>query len=252
MKKSKTKKIVLILILILILLVTIFIFKPYYKIEDRTKNIDNYSNDTDKVIPIGWLKVQGTNIDFPIMYYNDVEDIEDPTEDLGWSYEDNTKLVNRTVIFSHNVLNVSNHPLIADKNHRRFEQIMSFIYTDFVKKNKYIQYTINNKNNVFKIYGISIQKEENLNLGNLKKNEITSYQNKTKKLSYFDFDVDISKNDKLITLITCTRFFGDSEYSFVIDGRLLRKKELKNNYKIKENNNYLKIKKILEGDGSNE
>ena len=31
-----------------------------------------------------------------------------------------------------------------------------------------------------------------------------------------------------------------------------RKKELKNNYKIKENNNYLKIKKILEGDGSNE
>ena len=41
--------------------------------------------------------------------------------------------------------NVSSQPLIGDKNQGRFEQLMAYIYYDFVKENKYIQYTINNK-----------------------------------------------------------------------------------------------------------
>ena len=78
-----------------------------------------------------------TNIDFPIFYYNDVKDIGNPEYDLGWSFDNNRKLTNRTVILSHNMRNVSNKPLITDKNHARFEQLMSYIYYDFVKDNKY-------------------------------------------------------------------------------------------------------------------
>lgn len=253
MKKIKHKKQLIILLFVLIIcVILLIILKPYYKIESRVNQVNEFSEKNSSSKPLGWLRVQGTNIDFPIMYYNNVDDISDPTYDLGWSYEENKKIVNRTVILSHNMRNVSSQPLIGNKDHARFEQLMAYIYYDFVKENKYIQYTINNKNYLFKIYGISLQKEEDLSLENLNQNEMNDYIEYTKEKSYFNFDIDVNKNDKLITLITCTRFFGDSDYSFVVDGRLLRKHERINNYKVEESNNYNKIKKILKGDDKNE
>ncbi len=248
--KLKTIHIV-IAILIIICIVLILIFKPYYKVENRIKKLStSYSNTSDK--PLGWLRVQGTNIDFPIFYYNDVDNIGDPSYDLGWNFEDNRKLVNRTVLLSHNMKNVSSKPLIADKNHGRFEQLMSFIYYDFVKNNKYIEYTTNGKNYLFKIYAISLQYEDDVNLYNIDKKDKKEYIKNAIDNSYFDFDVDVSSDDKLLTLVTCTRFYGDSDYSFVVDARQVRKLEIRNNYKVTEKSNYKKIKKILNGDDKNE
>ena len=253
MKRIKYKKQLVILSIVIILcLVSIIIFKPYYKSKDRVKKIKNFNESKENIKPLGWLRVQGTNIDFPIMYYYDVEDVGDPTYDLGWSFDNNRKLANRTVILSHNMRNVSSKPLIGDKEHARFEQLMGYIYYDFVKENKYIQYTIDGKNYLFKIYGVSLQKEKDVDLENLDKDELEDYIKYTKKQSYFKFDVNVNKNDKLITLITCTRFFGNSDYSFVVDARKVRKNELIKNYKVTEKDNYRKIKKILEGDDEDE
>lgn len=244
----KKNIITIIITTILIVGIICILLKPYYNVKDRKQAISNFKSSNVSSTPLGWLRVQGTNIDFPIFYYDNVNDIGDPSFDLGWNFENNKKLVNRTVILSHNMKNVSSQPLIGDKNQGRFEQLMAYIYYDFVKENKYIQYTINNKNHIFKIYGVSFQKEENLDLGNINKKEIMEYVNDTKKESYFKFDVDVNENDKLITLITCTRFFGDNKYSFVVDAREVRKIEMKKNYKVQEKNNYKRIKSILKGD----
>lgn len=244
----KDNKKVSIILIILVITIVVFIFRPYYRIKNRTDKMDEYKTDnvTDK--PLGWVRVQGTNIDFPIYYYDDIEDISDPKYDLGWSFEENRKLVNRTVILSHNMRNVSSKPLINNKEHARFEQLMAYIYYDFVKKNKYIQYSIDGNDYLFKIYAVYLQKEEQVELKNINKKRKIDYIKTSKENSYFDFKVDVNENDKLLTLVTCTRFFGDSNYSFVVDARQVRKLEIIKNYKVTEKSNYNKIKKILKGD----
>lgn len=243
----------IIFIVILFLGSGIFYFRPYYRIVNRTEKMEEFKG-TKNEKPLGWLRVQGTNIDFPIFYYDDI-DVTSPKYELGWSYIEDRKLTKKITIFSHNILNVSSTPLVNDKNHKRFEQLMSFIYTDYVKKNKYIQYTIGNKDYLYKIYGVSFQKESNLEYMNNSpsKNEIKMYINRTKNNSYFKFDLDVNESDNLITLITCTRFFGETtEYSFVVDARMIRKNERINNYKVHENKNYKDIKKRLKGDVNDE
>lgn len=252
MKKHK-RKIYLVVVLLLVIIGGIIGVKnylfPYYKIESRTKQLKKFRTiDGEKAI--GWIKVQGTDIDFPIVYYYD-SDVSDATNELGWSFSNKKTLQKKTTIFSHNILNVSSNPLIRDKNHKRFEQLLSFIYTDFVKENKYIQYTVGKKDYLYKIYGVSFQKEKNLNYKNpnLSNKKMKEYIKYTKKNSYFDFNVDVDENDKLITLVTCTRFFGNTtDYSFVVDARLVRDKEIVKNYKVTEKKNYDKIKKIMEGE----
>lgn len=242
----------LLLVTLLLLGSVIMIIKPYYKVEDRTNKITAYKGVNGEKA-LGWLRVQGTNIDFPIVYYYDT-DVTDPTNDLGWSFSNKKTLQEKTTIFSHNVLNVSSKPLIADKNHKRFEQLLSFIYTDFLKKNKYIEYTTNGKNYLFKIYGVSFQKESDLmyKKTKLSKDMKQKYIEKTKNNSYFDLDVSVNTDDKLLTLVTCTRFFGETtDYSFVVDARMVRKNELISNYSVKEKKNYDKIKEIMKGDADN-
>lgn len=254
MKKMERWQKIVITLIILFLLILLFLFlKPYYKAENRSKKLENFKGIEDEK-PLGWLRVQGTNIDFPIVYYDDV-DVSNPKYEMGWSLSDDRKLARKTTIFSHNMLNVSSTPLINAKNHKRFEPLMAFIYTDFVKKNKYIQYTIGKKDYLYKIYGVSFQKEAELNYenSNLNKTELKEYINKTIDSSYFKFDVDVKDTDHLITLVTCTRFFGETtEYSFVVDARMVRENELIKNYKVTEKQNYEKIKKTLEGDVDDE
>ena len=71
-KKTKSKKIVLILLILLGLFILIIVnSREYYKIEDRTKNVKKEKEkDVDMIKTVGWVKVQGTNIDAPIIYYS--------------------------------------------------------------------------------------------------------------------------------------------------------------------------------------
>lgn len=247
------KTIVYIFLIIFIGLTITTLFKSYYRVENRNKKINDFK-EINNIKPLGWLRVQGTNIDFPIVYYNDL-DVTNPKYELGWNYSEDRKLMKKITLFSHNVLNVSSTPLITDKNHKRFEQLLSFIYTDFVKKNKYIQYTVGGKDYLYKIYGISFQEEETLDYlnTNISTKDEKEYINKVIKDSYFKFDVGIKETDNLITLVTCTRFFGNTtKYSFVVDARMVRKNEKIKNYKVTEKKNYKKIKKTLEGDVEDE
>lgn len=235
---------------LLIFILIVRFCHPAYQIKDRTKKIEEFRS-VEKQKAMSWLRVSGTNIDLPVMYYDVVEDISDPTYDIAWSYTNDKKLPNKSTIFSHNVLNVSSNPLIGDKNHKRFEPLMAYIYYDFAKDNQYIQYTINNKNYLFKIYGVSFIRTDDIEFENSHrtKKELKKYIYNVKKNSYFQYDIDVDSSDKLLSLVTCTRFFGsDTNYSFIVDARLLRKKERVGKSKIVEKDNYKKIKKIMEGE----
>lgn len=254
-RKVKRKIVYGIIIICCFLLILYFhLFYKYYNPNSRVKKLQEFKSVEQKKA-VSWLKIQGTNIDMPIMFYNDVEDITDPTYDIGWTYNDSYKKTSKTIIYSHNMRNVSSQPLIANKNHARFEQLMSFAYTSFVEKNKYIQYTIDGKDYLYKIYAISFEKKDEFddNEGTMSEKYREIYIKDRKEKSYFKMDTDVSKKDNLLTLVTCTRFFGATEsYSFVVDAREVRKNEKIRNYKVSETKEYKPIKKILEGDVENE
>lgn len=191
---------------------------------------------------VGWLMVQGTNIDYPVI--KETEEAYLTGEDYLWQPNNYVEKQNREVIYGHNILNVSSNPLITDPTHSRFEQLMSFVDYDFAKDNLYVQYTKDGKDVLYKIYAVSFDYRENENGDSYEdKNELTTYINNVRKLSIYDYDVDVNSSDDLISLITCTRYFGlYGKTQFRVDARRVRESEKNVKYSVETNQNYDIIK----------
>ena len=133
---------------------------------------------------------------------------------------------------------------------------MSFVYYDFVKDNKYIQYTVNGKDYIYKIYAVNFEPQYNLDLqteGNTSKKNLYKYAQQEIKRSIYNFDVKVTKDDKIISLITCTRMFGvDDNREFIVNARLVHKNERLTNYRVTKTKRYKKVEEKLRGDVKNE
>ena len=230
-------------------------FKPFYETKERTENITKYNKTHEQTKAVAWIRVQGTNIDYPVIYSDGTVNIQEITEDFTWVLNDIEEVKNKIFVLGHNIRNVSRNPIITDKNHTRFEQLPSFMYLDFIEDNKYVQFTINGKDYLYKIFSVSIVKDSELSYQttSLEKEDLKEYIDKSLKESYYDFDIDVDENDNIITLATCTRFYGYSpRYTYKIDARMVRDNEKIKNYKVEGNNNYKKIKKIMKGGAEDE
>ena len=230
-----------------------------FEVESRIKTIENEKKKDKTELgyeTIAWLRVQGTNIDTPIISYDNVTALDKVEKaDYAWNSNNKEKLFNQVAISGHNILNLSKQPLIGKEYFSRFDDLMAFVYEDFVAENKHIQYTINGEDYVYKIFGVFFDRSFNLDLRheeNYTKEETKKYLNQIKELNVYDFDIEVDENDKLITLTTCTRMFGQyDKRQLVVVGRQLRENEKLNNYESKANKNYEEIRKIVEGDEEN-
>lgn len=264
-KKKKNQRIKRLTIVIGLLIcccitLTILLFqkiftKEIYEVESRVTNIEEKNKVENETI--GWLKVQGTNIDTPIIR-SDSEKVKnsDVTESFLWNENSTEKLFNKVNIMGHNIMNLSSKPIIDADYFTRFEDLMSFVYPSFVEENKYIQYTIDNKDYVYKVFAVLFTKQYKLDVYSQKdysEEQLKEYIEFVKEESIYDFKIDVNEKDKIISLITCTRLFGsDTKKEFVVVGRLVRDDEKLRNYDFKENSNYKKIETIMEGDEENE
>lgn len=249
--KKDNRKIIRLIIIISIIVVVSFVFlmtflvkhQKFFNVISEQKEIAKYKKDNPYTI-VGWLRVQGTNIDYPVLFYDDAP-ISDVTQNFGWTFKDTNKLQDRTVIEGHNIMNMSSNPSIADKNSKRFEQLLSFYDPDFVKNNKYIEYSTGDSNYMFKIFAVGFPEIESYYMqSDFEGNEKEEYINNAIDDSLYKFDVDVDTEDKIISLYTCTKFFGyDKAVSFRIDGRLVRKNEKIENYKFSKTVNYDEAKK---------
>lgn len=195
---------------------------------------------------LGNLKIPGTNIDYNIMYIEDYNDFNenDIKDKLLFQYKKDLVLTsNNNVmlgrIWGHNVKNLSANPLIADKSHERFEQLLSFSDIEFAKKNNYFIYTTD-KNMKFVIFGVGyIPSYYNFYTTNVDKIRLNGFIENIRNYSLFDYDIDVNENDKIMMLTTCTRAFGNrKDINFAVVGRLLRDNEKINNISIKNNDDY--------------
>lgn len=257
----KHRKIYIATIFLLIIIILLFYLfnkldiKKYlvsiYKIEDRTGNIKKAEKKYKDETVVGWIRVQGTNIDYPIVKNFSDGEFLNREFDHAWINSDTDTSANFITIFGHNVRNISKHPIIGDNTMNRFEQLPSFMYYDFNKDNKYIQYTINGKNYLYQIFSVAIVPEYKINYqdNHYTKKEIKNKIEESQTDSYFKYDVKVTDKDKIISLVTCTRFNGINSDSFKIDAKLVENAKRGYNYDVTEKENYQKIKKILEGDG---
>lgn len=263
MKKIKHKAIIAVCLMfaVVIGLIVFLTFRiinyntNYYKVESRVEEIKNekpIKNSGFKTI--GWLKVQGTDIDLPIVYSeNENEEFPVELESFGWARKNFNKESNYYDITGHNIFNLSSQPKIKSYTFKRFEQLMAFVYYDFAKDNEYIQLTIDDEDYVYKIFTVGF-----INKGvtsffptksNADEDDISKLIELLKDNSLYKYDVDVNANDKIISLSTCTRFYGvDAKVEFYVVGRLLRDDENIDHYKVTKNKEYKEVEKKLKGD----
>ena len=265
-KKSKDMKnklylsigaIAILLVVLLVLLgYRLFNQKDYYEVDSRINEVKEKGKIDDTYSTAGWLKVQGTDIDIPVVYSENFEkEFPMELESFAWTRSGDAKFHNIIKVTGHNLFNLSSKPKIKSKNFHRLDQLMAFVYYDFAKENKYIQYTVDGKDYVYKIfaagfidqgYYFSIQTD-------YPKDVMKSTIDEAKKMSLYDYKVDVKENDNLISLSTCTRFFGqEDEKNFFVFGRMVREGEKINNYRVVKNDSYKKVEKILKGDDNDE
>ncbi len=255
MKKS-IKRMILCASLLVIILIGLVISILFLKNSNLVKKEDYYTfesridlTNTYKIADaetVGWIQVQGTNIDYPVI--SETNNAYATGIDYVWRTNSYKEGENRTAIYGHNILNVSSNPIINGEEHTRFEQLMGFVYEDFAKENLYIQYTHDGKDDIYKIYAVTfLYSDDDIGESYRDKDELKKYINNVKDASIYDYDVDVDSSDELISLITCTRYFGRfGKTQFKVDARKLRKNENIEKYSVYINENYDIIKENRE------
>lgn len=257
---KKKQKVICLTVLIFILAFTLYFVSTRpkiskFKLEDKTKQIEEVKKYGDTIV--GWVTVEGTNIDLPVVQDNDLLNMQARDYDHISIYSIPGSNSNHVSFISHNIRNVSRKPILHDDTMEGFEQLVSFIYPSFTAENQYIAYTDRDGNQaMYRVYAVAlVNYDQSASYKNVyTEKEQEEYITKSKKESMYDMDIDVSKDDKLISLLTCTRFYGAKDiYSFRVDARKLRDDEKQELVKVKTNKNYEKIeKRMKEGDTNEE
>lgn len=234
---------ILIISLIAVLIIKIIKPKTFYKIEDRQKQIqENRKDDNEDSFTKGWVRVQGTNIDYPLYSFNkDAENIP-VDKSLVWDLNYDKEFHSVMHVYGHNIKNLGPNPRRHDETFDRLEELMSFVYYDFAQNNKYFQITIDDKDYLYKIFAINFI-NPNLLYGYsrtsfTKEPDKKIYINELKNNSIYDYDIDVNVKDDIASIVTCSRFFHKKSLNFVVSGRLVRENEKIENYNVYKNEIY--------------
>ena len=205
-KNKKYKKAILNLILYIILLSILIysgikIFKWYKdktnnnKIAEQIKSTVIVEEENGDEYPV----VKGTNNSF---YLNHCFDKSNNS--AGWIFADyinknlkNNELDKNTIIYGHN-----------RQNNSMFGTLSNVFKEEWLsnKENHYINFSTLNNNMVWEVFSTyTIEKEEYYIQSNFSSDEeYISFLNTIKNRSTYKYDVNISKEDKILTLSTCT------------------------------------------------
>lgn len=240
--RTKSTKYIFGVSFIVVLLCLYMIFMNY---NNKYKE-DNNGIKNDLVL--GHLKVEGTNIDYQIKNYSVyLEEGENITDETLFFYDkdsilksDNNVVLGR--IWGHNIKNLSATPLISDPTHMRFEQLLNFTDYNFASENQKV-YLSTDTEMEFVVFAAGFIPNEFLKINsNLGKIDLDIYIEKAFNYSFYDYDIDVNSDDKIILLNTCTRSYGyRDDVIYGVFARKLRDDEIAGNVNIKINEERLEI-----------
>lgn len=194
------------------------LFKYYGNMQLNQVNIKELRTANSKIV--GWLVVDGTNINYPILqtgdndYYlnNNINDVNDSS---GWpfmDYRNNSGMSDdNTIFYGHNLL-----------NNTSFGSISKIFTTNWFNNSSHkIIYLTDNALYTYEIFSVYYINPENYYLQiNLSENSYSKFIEKLKFRSTIDFGVNVDINDKIITLSTCT---NDNTGRKVVHAKLISK-----------------------------
>jgi len=159
---------------------------------------------------VGWIRIEGTNIDYPVMQWTDNEHY------LKYSYDGSPSKLGS--IYLHKDADVnkpSSNFLIYGHNITTgvmFNELLDYKNKNFYNDHKIIEFTTENKDAKYEIVSVFVSKVYNQNenvfkyysfIDTNKESEYSDYISNIKRLSIYDTGVDAKFGDQLITLTTC-------------------------------------------------
>ena len=198
-------------------------------IENGTKdtsvlNIDfntlsNFNSDT-----VGWITVLGTDINYPVVQTTDnnfylTHSFDKSYNKAGWIFADytnfnlkNSNLDYNTVIYGHN-----------RKNNSMFGTLSNTLTEEWRNdlENRYIRFSTLNQAMVWQVFSTyTIDSEDYYIKTNFTSDmEYTEFLNTIKNRSTYNFNVNLSHDDKILTLSTCTNI---GEGRTVVHAKLIK------------------------------
>lgn len=196
---------------------------------------------------IGWVYIDGTTVNDVVVKVNYNDDnkyylrrnANGENDNDGCYYADwRCKTGNRnsisknTVVYGHN-LGRSANGLIPDyQNHAngpKFAQLLKYQDEEFAKAHPYIYYSTIEEDMVWQVFAVFYT---DIKFDYIEPNPadatFNSLLKKAQDLSFYNYDVEVSSNDKILTLSTCTYRMADdtklhypNDYRYVVMAKLL-------------------------------
>lgn len=188
---------------------------------------------------VGWLKVPGTNINYPVIQHpSDNNAFLSIGYDMNYSYNgviwadyedkigDRTQLSENTVIYGHNWTNYSATPAIARSSDVMFAQLTSFHHLDFAQNNQFVYFSTEEEQMVWQIFAAFYTGSDNdfyYISCNMDAGSLQYIIDEARSRSEHNYDVEVSSSDKILTLSTCTRRFPalGKNQKFVVMAKLI-------------------------------
>ena len=179
------------------------LYRKYGKMDIH--NID--FNELKKTNPevVAWITVDGTNVNYPVVQANDNDyylnhDIVKGPKGSGWPFMDYRNSIdlsdNNTIFYGHNLLNKTAFGSLSNVFTKKW----------FSKSNHYILVATESGISVYQIFSCYYIDPEVYYLQNnfYNTSDYQEFLNKLKSRSNFNFGLDVTTDDKIITLSTCT------------------------------------------------
>lgn len=245
-KNTKFKKIILILITIIFITCIIYISVYFYN-SYKDKNInDNILNNvnvnstkvteqkTERMLQleelqkenseiIGWLEIEGTNINYPVLQGTDNEfymknNYKKEKSKNGSIFLDKSYnwdiLSSNLLVYGHN-----------NKNSTMFQDLLKYKKEDFYKEHTKIKFTTNKEDSVYEIMSVFYSRVYYKNEKNVfryyyfvnaeNEQEYNDFVNNAKKASIYDTGITAEYGEQLLTLSTCSYHTEDGRFVVV-------------------------------------
>ena len=194
--------------------------------ETKEDNEEKYVIDFEKLKEknsdvVAWLKVNGTNIETTVVkttnndYYL-THNFNKEYNSAGWIFADYKNKVDGTdknlVIYGHNM-----------RDNSMFGSLKWVINEDWYNNedNKYITLVTENETQIYEVFSVYQIEEEDYYIQtnfNTEK-EFSTFLETIKKRSKKDFNVDVNKEDNILTLSTCA---NNNKYRVVLHAKKIR------------------------------
>lgn len=198
-------------------------FDPYWDyikmslISVDFKNLLEQNSDTT-----GWVKVEGTSINYPVVQGKNNEyylnhSFTKEYNSAGWVYLDyrNSKDLSdqNTIIYGHSRVDGS-----------IFHSLRNVLKENWYKNKNYhiVKYSTPTENTLWQVFSVYTVKEESYYItpGFETNDEFKSWIDTMKKRSKFDFNTNVTTDDKILTLSSC---YDTNGTRMVLHAKLIKK-----------------------------